>query len=923
MGPAGGTLPIRTTIDLAEELPGVNLTIISLSGSGGASFQPGDTISVTFRVEMDNGFPIPLKELDSARMWMAGPTSLYQKVTGNFNDVADRSVENEDGSWTYTFPTPIPATYPLQYNETGFFPENDGLSGDALISGTYTVCFRAYKFYWDTKGTRFRDVGNETYDFLMGSATALEPRLVVSDAACNSCHGTLQFHGSSYRTVKLCITCHTVGAESNTSNPARGPKKEILEFGAMIHKVHNAAHLPSVNGVTVDALGNRDYTSLPPQPYIIGGHNFPEEVHWPVFPRGMPADRGYDDLDGDAEDQEDAILDGVTACAKCHVDPDGSGPLELADNNAFQKPSRRACGSCHDDIKWDQPYISNSGGMSAQADDSRCLECHAGAMPQDPLGAQQAHVNPIHDSALNPGIVFTVLAVGEDPNDANANQDGDIDVGEKLRVTVSIKNDFGTDIQPVDSGRWEVLVGGPTENPQLFQRKYLPRDMLGPVAPSYTFNVPEFWTLNYVGHYGEAGGTFPSSTIRAPFYTTANTDWSTDIQVFEVTDIFEGSVLAADTLAGQNHLDVEDRSKFADEDYIVVDPGGENEQYYRIYALDPAFPNRIQFGRLDSGNSSRDFGSSDLRYAPWVRTALPAGTVVAPVEVELKTLGDDYTVDEAAGQISTAGGGWGGDNPILISAVTDFVMPAHYRNGYTRQTVQDGTEGSWIGLEILDGTYGVSVGGGQNFSVIPPRSAGTGDDGTSYNAPSVVSNGAFRVGSSGTVEAYPPVLLSDANNCDDCHAVPGQTLVFHGRRAGAEYCYTCHGTARFGSGSPVQGRRTMRQMIHGFHMGKDLTFPSVFENGAAEHIGFPMWPSGAKHCDKCHGNSSYEQPVERDHPDQVVPYKKYATACLSCHDSTGARAHADLNTAPTGYESCVACHGLGSVNHVELSHKVR
>jgi len=115
----------------------------------------------------------------------------------------------------------------------------------------------------------------------------------------------------------------------------------------------------------------------------------------------------------------------------------------------------------------------------------------------------------------------------------------------------------------------------------------------------------------------------------------------------------------------------------------------------------------------------------------------------------------------------------------------------------------------------------------------------------------------------------------------------------------------------------------MRQMIHSFHMGRNLTFASVYENGAAEHIGFPMFPGGPKHCDKCHGNDSYEQPLERDHPSQVVPYKAWATVCLSCHDSNGARAHADLNTAPSGYESCVACHDPGSIYNVELAHKNR
>jgi len=194
-GPPGNSQPLDTTIELSEDMPGVNLVITDLSGASGSTFQPGDTIIVTYTVKMNNGTRIPLNELDSARMWMAGPTTLYQKVTGDFNNVATASVQNADGSYTYSFT--IPTAYPLQYNETGAFPENEGLSGQALLSGTYTLCFRAYKYYWDTNGTRYRDVGNVVMDFLLGSATTLESRTVVSDAACNSCHGTIQMHGGS------------------------------------------------------------------------------------------------------------------------------------------------------------------------------------------------------------------------------------------------------------------------------------------------------------------------------------------------------------------------------------------------------------------------------------------------------------------------------------------------------------------------------------------------------------------------------------------------------------------------------------------------------------------------------------------------------------------------------------------------------
>jgi hypothetical protein len=138
-GPAGSAQPLDTTLELSEDMPGVNCTIIDISGGAGSPFQVGDTLSITFTLEMDNGTPIPLNELDSARMWMAGPTTLYQKVTGNYSDIATGSVQNADGSWTYTLSDPIPATYPLQYYRLSFPEPTRCVSGPTSTTGIPTA----------------------------------------------------------------------------------------------------------------------------------------------------------------------------------------------------------------------------------------------------------------------------------------------------------------------------------------------------------------------------------------------------------------------------------------------------------------------------------------------------------------------------------------------------------------------------------------------------------------------------------------------------------------------------------------------------------------------------------------------------------------------------------------------------------------
>ena len=57
------------------------------------------------------------------------------------------------------------------------------------------------------------------------------------------------------------------------------------------------------------------------------------------------------------------------------------------------QPSRRACGSCHDDIDWTLPYTSNQSTMPPQLNDSACLFCHvptgAKGVPTTPIGLEQ------------------------------------------------------------------------------------------------------------------------------------------------------------------------------------------------------------------------------------------------------------------------------------------------------------------------------------------------------------------------------------------------------------------------------------------------------------------------------------------------------------------------------------------------------
>ena len=137
----------------------------------------------------------------------------------------------------------------------------------------------------------------------------------------------------------------------------------------------------------------------------------------------------------------------MTACAKCHGDPDADGPLTAPAQGdlCYTQPTEQACGSCHDDIDWTKPYTANFATMPIQLANGGCLLCHnpsGGSLP-----TKESHVHPLNDPALDPGVnsVITAVSGGTGPL-------GQLQVGQTPTVTFTLKNDAGADIGLVDDG---------------------------------------------------------------------------------------------------------------------------------------------------------------------------------------------------------------------------------------------------------------------------------------------------------------------------------------------------------------------------------------------------------------------------------------------------------------------------------------
>lgn len=471
--------PIAPTIPATQNLPGFVLTILQLTGGSGAfgNFQPGDTITVRFKAAKANGTLLTIPEIDDLRFLVSGPTTNYQRVIASQSDVRARAVLQPDGSYLYSAATPIPTTYLAPLNDSPSFGPGDGeLTGQALLAGTYTVGMTGYKAYV-VEGITYRDSDNAVSHFNIGPSPVLAPRQVVTTTNCNECHTSLMAHGRSARKVEYCLLCHTSGSEDRNIPAVLGGTPAVsVDFRVMIHKIHNAKHLPSVLGVGTNADGSRNYAATAAPLEYVGFQNSiidVSHVGWPIMPSAyaaflfdttgtnylradgngpMPKDLGFGALTAGQKYLEDQMRTGAVQCDACHGGA-AQGDLHKA------APSRRACGSCHDDIDWTKPYTANGTTMPAQADDNSCLGCHApngGSLP-----TQESHLHPYSNPALNTGINLHVLGV------SGGTGGGRHLLGDPITVAFDVKNDAGIDIPLHQTARGQAIVIGPTTNPQV------------------------------------------------------------------------------------------------------------------------------------------------------------------------------------------------------------------------------------------------------------------------------------------------------------------------------------------------------------------------------------------------------------------------------------------------------------------------
>jgi OmcA/MtrC family decaheme c-type cytochrome len=274
----------------SSQLPGTNMDIISISNTG-----PGQKPTITYSVKDNSGNVIDLEDIDRAMFVVAGPNTDY--ATYWEEDALSSSVDNGDGTYSYTFSTSMPSdasgSWSVGVEGRTVVNIDDGQGGTISVRDTTT---------------------NEVLYFAVTDDEPVPRRTVVSQENCDACHEDLSLHGDNRRSVEYCVVCHMPMESDESVRADEAMPPTTIDFKVMIHKIH---------------LGEEGG-----EPYIIYGY------------RGSVNDFGNVLYPADLRD-----------CDKCHVNdsyllPLDSGVLgttvkQEGEVVSYTPPMTSACLSCH------------------------------------------------------------------------------------------------------------------------------------------------------------------------------------------------------------------------------------------------------------------------------------------------------------------------------------------------------------------------------------------------------------------------------------------------------------------------------------------------------------------------------------------------------------------------------------------------
>jgi OmcA/MtrC family decaheme c-type cytochrome len=316
----------------SSQLPGTTFKLVSVTG-GAAGKSP----TVTFSVTDAKGTVIPLSTMSSLSLVMSGPTTDYgvlQNGTAAYLSESAIAATASGNNFTYTFKGTVP---------TG-------------ATGTYAIGIEGYKNITISPNTSksqvVRDAGfPQVFYFSVDGSPVVKRTAVVTEANCDTCHGTVNAHGGFRRNVEYCVLCHNPNQTDSPTRPAAQAPYETVHFKEMIHKIHRGPSL--VQNYTIYGFG--------------GSVNNFNGIQFP----------------GDLRD-----------CTKCHATGTQEVPLPAGRLNTLTarswinpttSPMTAACVACHDAKSTSAHALVNTAPGLGEA----CDTCHsaAGAFSVDSVHA--------------------------------------------------------------------------------------------------------------------------------------------------------------------------------------------------------------------------------------------------------------------------------------------------------------------------------------------------------------------------------------------------------------------------------------------------------------------------------------------------------------------------------------------------------
>jgi len=289
-------------------------------------------------------------------------------------------VDNKNGTYTYTFARDITKVKAevAAMTMTGANVAAD--LGDLTYDPNLT-----HRLVIQLSGGGIANSVNAVYDFIPATGKAVAAtdtqREVVAIQSCNECHQKLTLHGSRTET-KYCVVCHT---DQRKFGQARSTST-ALAFPALVEKaVVNAttgitSYLYTKNTTTTSSSYHPTGTDAT---YVADGEvlgDFTTMVH-KIHNGAELVKTGYNYANVAFNNKGYSMLGGgQKMCSKCH---DNTKAAQA--DNWNTKPTRLACGACHDGIKWSDGTGTTLAGATtghvgkSQSNDGTCALCHGAA----------------------------------------------------------------------------------------------------------------------------------------------------------------------------------------------------------------------------------------------------------------------------------------------------------------------------------------------------------------------------------------------------------------------------------------------------------------------------------------------------------------------------------------------------------------